>query len=90
MKWHLCSLSAREKTIKSWRPLFENFNLYQDSFFEGLLCQLALQYPLPGFSVSQWNSQSLVQTNIDQSAQQNQQLTTFLKTEGAILRFYIV
>lgn len=89
LKWHLCSLLLKEKTLKSWRPLIDGLAQGKDSFLEGLLTQRALQYPIPGFPITQWNS-------IDMTAQPDaagarkslepDESVLYVDTEGAVIR----
>uniref|UniRef100_A0A914BZM8 Rap-GAP domain-containing protein n=1 Tax=Acrobeloides nanus TaxID=290746 RepID=A0A914BZM8_9BILA len=85
MKWQLCSLAIQEKPHKSWRSIIDKLDAENDVFLEGFLTILSLQYPLPMFPITQWNSLELqVPANEQQKVLEN---TVFMKQESAILSF---
>ncbi|KAI6182707.1 hypothetical protein M3Y97_00409700 [Aphelenchoides bicaudatus] len=55
-KWQFVSLYAKDRVCKSLKPLLAALGAGNDSFLEGLMIEKSLQFPLPGFSISQWNS----------------------------------
>lgn len=97
LKWQLCAISSRESMLPSWRRLSEKFLASRDEFFESFVVRLSAQFPLPGFSITQWNSSPF------QEQQQQQQTTssavqqqfeeafndTYMETDGAILRYIL-
>lgn len=56
LKWQFVGLHAKDRVCKSLKPLLASIAAANDEFLEGVMVQKALQYPLPGFSISQWNS----------------------------------
>jgi hypothetical protein len=86
LKWQLCSLSLHEKVCRTWRALIDKLTLgCNDTFLEGLLVQRALQFPLPGFHVSQWNS---IQCTTATAGEADGR--AFMATDGAILRWALM
>uniref|UniRef100_A0A914XY39 Uncharacterized protein n=1 Tax=Panagrolaimus superbus TaxID=310955 RepID=A0A914XY39_9BILA len=75
LKWQLCALSIIEKPRASWKALIHRIHTHRDTFLEGLLVTLAMQYPLPNFPITQWNSIERPLTLIDQN-----QIKDFLKS----------
>ncbi|KAI6202932.1 hypothetical protein M3Y94_00498200 [Aphelenchoides besseyi] len=61
LKWQLVSLQSKDRVCKTFKPLLATLAAQTDGFLEGLLIERGLQFPLPGFSISQWGS--LGQTN---------------------------
>lgn len=55
-KWQFVSLYAKDRVCKSLKPLLAALGAANDTFLEGLMIEKSLQFPLPGFSISQWNS----------------------------------
>lgn len=56
LKWQFVALYARDRVSKSLKPLLAALAASNNTFLEGLMIERALQYPLPGFSIAQWNS----------------------------------
>ena len=86
LKWQLCSLAISEKP-KSWRFLLKLFNKETDVFLEGLLVSLAMQYPLPGFPITQWNTIERPLSAMDQEQLKTYlKSTVFIRTPGGLIR----
>lgn len=87
LKWQLCALSISDKPRPSWKALLHRLHTHRDVFLEGLLITLAMQFPLPNFPITQWNSIERPLNVIDPN-----QLKDFLKssvfitTPGALIR----
>uniref|UniRef100_A0A914PTF8 Rap-GAP domain-containing protein n=1 Tax=Panagrolaimus davidi TaxID=227884 RepID=A0A914PTF8_9BILA len=61
---------------------------FSDTFLEGLLITLAMQYPLPNFPITQWNSIEKPLTLIDQTQIKDfLKSTVFITTPGALISF---
>lgn len=85
LKWELCALLLSERSKKVlWKPLFEHLHKGNDYFLEGVLIQLAKQYPLPGFSITQWNSLPGF-FDLSKSEIGNDTTAVFISTKGALL-----
>jgi hypothetical protein len=56
LKWQFVALHAKDRVCKSLKPLLATLSAGNDDFLEGMMIERALQYPLPGFSIAQWNS----------------------------------
>lgn len=81
LKWELCALLSEKSQKVLWKPLFEHLHIGKDHFLEGILIQLAKQYPLPGFSITQWNSLS---EPVD-LLKSEENSSVFISTKGAML-----
>lgn len=92
LKWHLCSLLLKEKTLKSWRPLIDGLAQGKDLFLEGLLAQRALQYPVPGFPITQWNSIDMtgqLDTSGAKKSIEPEETVVYVDTDGALVRLVV-
>lgn len=99
LKWQLCALALRDtggNRLAQWRKALLNrlsaSHNNSDSFLEGLLVRLSGQFPLPGFSITQWNSQlpeGVGEKSAGQEAcgQQQHDSATFIGMGAAMLRF---
>ncbi|CAD5206927.1 unnamed protein product [Bursaphelenchus okinawaensis] len=56
IKWQMVTMLSTERIDNTMKTLFANMATSSDDFFEGFVIQRGLQFPLPGFTVSQWNS----------------------------------
>lgn len=86
LKWELCSLLLSENSRKKiWKPFIDCLQLGEDYFLEGVLIQLAKQYPLPGFSITQWNSISESSKKAEILSSEKESSNVFISTHGALL-----
>jgi hypothetical protein len=56
LKWQFVALFSKDRVCKSLKPLLAALGAANDEFLEGVMVERALQFPLPGFSISQWSS----------------------------------
>uniref|UniRef100_A0A7E4VIK5 Rap-GAP domain-containing protein n=1 Tax=Panagrellus redivivus TaxID=6233 RepID=A0A7E4VIK5_PANRE len=88
LKWQLCALSVADKPRASWKALLSQIHAHGDVFLEGLLISKALQYPLPGFPITQWNSIERPLAAMDPAALKAYlKSTVFITTPGALISF---
>ncbi|CAD5210290.1 unnamed protein product [Bursaphelenchus xylophilus] len=80
IKWQIVTLLSTERIDNTLKTILANMAASGDDFFEGFLIQRALQFPLPGFSVSQWNS-------VYENAPKDTKLDVIVQKPKAIISF---